>query len=117
MGQEESFIELVTTIAIAEFETKKHIWSDTFGKPEKGFVSYDVENILGEDNVIDAKCDYDTTENYDEDYVDNNNLDASLMELVSKNMNFAKEEQHDYDETSGMAVIFPNNLAYHNSYY
>ena len=97
MGQEESFIELVTTIADAEFETKEHIWSDTFGKPEKEFVSYDVENILGEDNVIDAKCDYDTTENYDEDHVEvyDNNLGASLMELVSKSTNVAKEELHD----------------------
>merc|ERR1719312_2393917 len=51
---------------------------------------------------MDAKCDYDTTENYDEDHVEvhDNNLGASLMELVSKNTNVAKDELHN-DETSG----------------
>ena len=54
MGQEESFIESATSIAVAEFETKKHIWSDTSGKSEKELVSYDVEDILSEEQVEDG---------------------------------------------------------------
>ena len=91
VGQEES-VELVTTIAIAEFETKKPIWSGTSVKPREDLVRYDAE---GEDDVVDAKCD-DATESYDEDYV--KVYDDNLENVI-------KEEKHDYHETSGKESV------------
>ena len=56
-----------------------------------------------EEQVEDGTHDNNATKDDDEDYVGvyDNNLGASLMELVSKNTNVAKEELHNYDETSG----------------
>ena len=53
-----------------DFEKEEHIWSDTSRKSEKELVNYDVEEISGEDDVIDSKSDYGTTENCDEDHVE-----------------------------------------------
>jgi len=94
---------LVTTITIAEFETKKPIWSGTSGKPREDLVRYDAK----EDDVVDDKCDNNATENDDEDYLEvyNENLGSFLKEAVSNDTRVAKEELHYYNETSNKRSV------------
>ena len=81
MGQVESDIELVTSIAVAKFESMKRTLSAVSGKPREDLIHADEQEVLDEDQVEVVKYD-DVTGNNNEEFeeVTNENLSASFKE-------------------------------------
>ena len=76
----------------------KQILSGAFGKPREDLICFDVQEILGKDQVEVARHDADVTENDNEEFeeVTDENMSASFKESVSKDTSGAKEEPYDY---------------------
>ena len=66
-----------------------------------------VEEILGENDIVNDVCDNDATKNDDEKYVDfgDDNLNASDKEPIARVTRNAQKEKHYYDETFGKESI------------
>ena len=93
--QEESDNESVAANVVAEFESKKETWSENFVQLGKDLICFDVNEITSEEQVEDAVCDDNATENDHEEFVE-----VTDKKSVSKNTSSAKEVTHDYNETS-----------------
>ena len=99
--QEESDNESVAANVVAEFESKKETWSENFVQLGKDLICFDVNEITSEEQVEDAVCDDNATENDNKELVEvtDKKLSASFKESVSKDTSGAKEVTHDYNET------------------